>query len=315
MPRSRKFAAALTLLIFLPCILNAQEWSSDATEKAVHGISNFASSIISDSFVPMTHYKKGEWTATLVPAYARVSQAYDDPKIESDDMSVYSFGCGAGYAVSNSVMIFGVISAMKARGVLSGEFYGEALPVAGVVECDTDYGLVSLNTGIGYDLCAGSKKWSLPVYAGIFLQRFSLDAVLPEVDEGTYTIQADITGSGALFGVNAGIALSRMILDTVRITPYFLWMRSFNRPKLDGKVVVTPDLMPIPLTHTQTFDTEPVQAQMFGLNCSIMTSDRWSFSVSAGGLLSSLTGFYHEKLHNGLDMVSVVIAITYNGGL
>ena len=302
---------AALVLFSVPVFAQSVDWESEATRKTIDGISNIASSIISDSFTPMTHFKKGEWTVSVVPAYARVKQAYDDPEVKGEGMNVFSGGFGGGYAVNDSLMVYGIMSFMKADGKLKGKIYGDQF---GEQKFDTDYSLVNFNTGIGYDLLAFSDSWSVPVYAGVSLQRFGVDVKPPTVSGSGYSMQSDISGSGVIFGLNAGIAASKLILDTYRITPYFLWMRGLNRPELEGDVKITNPLS-YDTSSKEKFKLDPVKAYMLGLNFTVNTGDRWAVSVCTGGLLSSLTGFYHEKANDGLDMISVVIAITYRGGI
>jgi hypothetical protein len=52
---------------------------------------------------------------------------------------------------------------------------------------------------------------------------------------------------------------------------------------------------------------------MLGLNITYVTDRSFSISISAGGYLSSSSGFYNDAFLDGLRMKSVVIAITYNG--
>jgi hypothetical protein len=81
----------LVLLVLLAPALRAQTFDADASRrimgKSVDAIGNVASSLVSDSLTPMTHFDKGEWNMTLVPAYFRVRTAYDDPSIDGKGLN------------------------------------------------------------------------------------------------------------------------------------------------------------------------------------------------------------------------------------
>ncbi len=298
-------------LIFCTTSLFAQfTWDSAPAEHAVDGIGNVASSIISDSFTPMTHYSRGQWTLSAVPAWCQIDRAYDDPGIDGDDLKGYGLGAGGGYAIDERWMIYCIASYMNINGGLKGNLSGNAYPK---ISADADYDLYSLLLGGGFDLAGGSRRWSVPVYAGIYMQYYDARISFPRYVNAApaFTVDIDVTGNGTLFGLTGGIAPSCEILEKIRVTPYYLVMTSFNRPELKGKVTESSG---IPVTVTTDLRMERVFASMVGLCLTYMTDGALSFSFNVGGILSSSTGYYNEKFLNGLRMKSVVMAVTYRGG-
>jgi hypothetical protein len=64
-----------------------------------------------------------------------------------------------------------------------------------------------------------------------------------------------------------------------------------------------------------TVEGDPVVKGMLGLSLSLLATKNLTFSFSLGGMLTSATSFYNDAFLDGLDMVSVVFSVTYNGGI
>lgn len=278
------------------------QFDKDVTTRAVDGIVNVTSSIISDSFTPMTHFSTGNWTVSVVPAYFDISRVFDDPDVRGHDLRGFSLGLGGGYALTDRWMAYGIAAFLKTAGTLKGEFYGPGTDY----RVKVDYSLYSFHGGIGYEIIE-DDKWSMPVFGGLSLQGYNADIAFPEPDANT---DATVSGSGVIAGINIGIALSRTIYNYFRITPYFLFIQSFNKPELEADLIVGG--FPIP---GQTVSMKAITAGMLGLNCSIIPSDSFSVNFSLGGLFSSGTRFYNRVFLDGLEMLSIVVSVTYRGGL
>jgi len=293
----------ILFLIMIPHNAYAQSFDKDVTARAVDGIVNVTSSIISDSFTPMTHFSKGNWTVSVVPAYFDISRVFDDPDVRGHDLRGFSLGLGGGYAVTDRWMAYGIAAFLKTEGTLTGKFYDSGTDY----RVKADYSLYSFHGGMGYDIIEDSK-WSMPVFGGLSLQGYSADIAFPESVPGT---DATVSGSGVIAGINIGIALSRTIFDYFRITPYFLFIQSFNHPELEADLT-----FPLPPgSATQTVSMKTITAGMLGLNCSIIPSDSFSVNFSLGGLFTSGTRFYNRVFLDGLEMLSIVVSVTYRGGL
>ncbi len=101
-------------------------FDTSLSEKAVKGIVNVTSSIISDSFTPMTHYDRGDWIVTAVPAYFEIDRVFDDPDLRGNDLKGWAAGIGGGYAISDRLMAYCVITAMNIDGTIEAPDYGTA---------------------------------------------------------------------------------------------------------------------------------------------------------------------------------------------
>ncbi len=287
--------------------LDAQvNWESEHAEAAAEGIINVTSSILADSLTPMTHYEEGDWMASLVPAYFDVSRLYDDPDLRGDDLTGWGFGFGGGYALTDRWMVYGILSGMNAEGTAYDEEYPD-------IEADVDYSLYTLNAGLGFDIIGGGR-WSIPLFLGVSLQRYSADIAFDPLDEPPLHTEVDVTADGFLYAVTAGMAISGEFFNRFRITPYFLMIRSLNKPEITAEV--RQDItFPFPQTLSGDFDLEldPVQAGMVGLSLTFLSGSSWSISLSVGGYLASSSGYYNDIFLDGLEMKSVAVIFSYTG--
>jgi len=277
---------------------------STITEDAVQGIINVTSSIISDSFTPMTHYDKEDYVITLVPAYFKINKLFDDRDIQGEDLKGYAFGFGGGYAVNNRLMVYGIFTGLK----INGEAYSKEFPA---YRADVEYGMFTLSAGIGFDLFE-KGKWSIPFYLGMCLQRYDAEIIPPQFAYMSVNAKVNVTGQGLLYGPTAAIAVSREFFDLVRITPYLLMLWNINKPDLTAEARARLSFPAGTAKRTYDLELESVKAQMLGLNITYISSDSFSVSLSAGGLLTSSTGCYNEKFLDGLNMMSIVLAVSYS---
>ena len=235
----------ISFLLFLlsAAPLSSQSINFDTTlsEKAVKGISNISSSLIADSLTPMTHYEKGNWTISLIPAYFSVDRAFDDPDLRGDDLRGWAAGLGGGYAVTDSLMAYAIFSALKIEGTIEARDYNN-------YTFDTEFSLYTMNAGLGYDLVSGRSTWSLPLYIGTSIQHYRADIDLSPVP-GAYAAPMDVelSGDGFIYALTAGFAISKEFFGKVRLTPYFLYLYSFNSADIAAHASQT-----VPLAGTIT---------------------------------------------------------------
>ncbi len=283
------------LLLFLSLPLQAQDYMG-VTSKAVNGIASISSSIISDSFVPMTHYDEGEWTGTFVPAYFKITRAYDDPKLKGSGLDGFALGFGGGYALTDRFMAYTIFSYMGIEGGIQpaeGNYQG--------LTVKTDYSLLNVNAGLGFDFLEGGK-WSAPVFIGFGLQYFDVNLDFPVFS----MVKAEAKGDGLIGSFNLGISASRMFFDYIKITPYYLFLVGFNRPVIGVSAGSLP---------AQSIKMDTVIAGMLGVAISFVPTKALSISLSVGGLLTSSSQFYNRLFLDGTEMFSLVVAVTYRGGI
>jgi hypothetical protein len=298
------------IILFIPAIATAQvPDTSSVTEKAVNSIEDIAASIISDSFNPMTHYSKGDKSFYFVPGWFKADRVMEDPDVDADGFTGMSLGTGGGYALNDRLMTYIILAGMKMEGELRAPFYGTD---TGNIPGNFDYSLVSLLGGAGYDIFKNDFI-SVPVYFGANIQHYSAKLVPMTVDwdsgAGSFLIDSTIKGSGFLLGMSGGIALSLKIYDFVKITPYFIYMQNLNKAKMEAEI--TNNTNPL-LSGKQSFDVDPVSSGMLGLNMGVISEGGFSFTVSAGSMISSMMGFGNKATSNGVDMKSVILIFGYS---
>jgi len=305
-----RFLIVICFLVFVPLAAQSFPYSSDATEKAVKSIEDISASIISDSFSPMTHYSGGEATCSVTPSYFTVDRIMEDPDVDCKDFSGGALGAGGGYALTDDFMAYVILAGMKMSGDMEYAAYGDVFPV---IKSSGDYSLVSLFGGGGYDLL-NNDIFSIPVYFGAQVQYYSVDIKSDPVTwtfGPTYDVDMKTSGSGMLYGVSGGAAVSVKILKKLKITPYFLYIHNFNSTDLDSEASLEISGVPIG-SQKFSLDVDPVSAYMTGLNIGYIGDSGFSFSVALGSMLTSLAGYGSEASANGVDMKSVVVILSYN---
>lgn len=296
------------------CVANtfaqSLDLGADLSKKAMRGIISVTSTIVADTFTPMTHYREGEWTASLVPAWIDVQQAYEDPVIRGDRLRALGGGLGGGYALSDRWMLY----AIGAYADIDGRAHAKGF---NTYRIDIDYGLGAFIAGAGFDLIGGGSPFSIPVYAGACVQgyRAGIDPpALPLILPGSVQVlDARLSGSGALVSLVGSAALSCDLFDMIRITPYYVFIRSLNRPELRAVTkytLLSPMAAAYQVKSTLRFDY--VTANMLGLKIGLLPSGSISVSVSIGGMIMTAVKGYSEA-NNGIRMISAILAVTYMG--
>lgn len=301
----------LLILIFIPVALSAQNfpYSSEYSDRAVRGIENISASIISDAFSPMTHYSEGNEIISVVPAYFTVERLMKDPDIECDNFNGKAFGAGYGRAMTDNFMMYVILAGMKMGGDLEYAAYGSQF---GVINNRVDYSLLSVLGGGGCDLI-DNEIFSMPVFFGVHMQYYSAEISSDPVtwtDMVTYNVDMKTSGSGLLYGISGGVAFSLKIPGNIKITPYFLYMRNFNKAELESSVTL--ENLGIEYKNKFSFDTDPVSAGMTGISIGYESDSGFSFSIAMGSMLSSLAGKGSEASGNGVKMKSLVLIFSYN---
>ncbi|MBN1498770.1 MAG: autotransporter outer membrane beta-barrel domain-containing protein [Spirochaetes bacterium] len=299
-----KLFISIPVFIILQSAISAQSVETAVSSKAIKGLTNVVESIISDSFVPMTEYDKGDYTVSFVPAVFEIDTVFTDPDVRGDDLYGGAAGIGGGYAFTDKIMFYGIFSALKISGGAKGDFYGDVLSEQKI---DIDYSMICLSTGAGYDFF-DSDRWSFPVYAGITLQKHAADFSAPQVTDGPYTYSGEVTSDSLIFGLTAAAAVSYNWRNKFSITPYFLYMHALNNAGAEVKLNLVPAG-----TVSRNFDAVRYSGGMPGINIGYSVSPGFSFSLSAGGMLTSSTSFYNKTFLDGLKMKSLILAFTYNG--
>lgn len=297
----------MLLILLVPATLNAQfaaTYDPGISRKAVESIEYVAASIISDSFSPMTSYTSGDTLYSVVPAGFKADRLCDDPDIKSDNLYGTSLGAGCGYALTDELMIYGIIAGMGISGKMKMETYGDT-----TLSNDTEYMLFNVSGGAGYKIFRNDFV-SIPVYLGLNLQYFSTEFICDPVTNGIYTINNTTSGSGLLAGMSGGIAASFRIFSSFIITPYYLYLQNFNSGSMKAEFKLSSAGFPV--TESARFDLDPVSAGMFGLNIGYKNDSGFSFSVALGSLISSLTGYGSKASDNGLEIKTIVLVFSYN---
>ncbi len=324
-------AAAQSVSAQTPPVPHDVIWDEDIVETGTRGIITAAGSIFSDLFTPMTHYRPGEWTVTLAPAYFQVSRISLEPVMKGKNLEGYGGGLGGGYAFNEHVMVYALAGGMKTAGNIAGR--SDKLLLYKDFDAKVKFDIFAAYAGAGFDVFGGSKNWSMPIYVGAFTQKYDaelkfrplntkiLDSIIGAFSYSS-TIGVDVSGEDWLYGVSAGIALSRNFFDTVRITPYYIYSkglratslhaRAYEDIRVQGSVLIPFDRT-TSFSHDHDVDIRSTDASVAGLCVSIISQKSWTFSLGIGTSLAAQVDAYSKSL-GGLRMLSIALSVTYNGG-
>lgn len=290
---------ALFLTVFLT--LNLSLFSQPTPQElgllgeAVDGIERIAASLIADSFSPMTHYKANDRFFQLTPLYFEVEKLAKDSEWEAKDLNGFALGAGYGHAFSSSLLFYGIATFLNIEGKLESSLQSEL-----------SFKLLALSSGIGYDLLSDNKTFSLPLFAGIVLQYYSVDS--PVTVPSLPGVPVTLEGNGLVLGLSAGIAFSAQFFDWIKATPYLLVLQNLNSYSLAAKTQIS---FPLPQTLSADVPMETKTMGMFGFNIALIPSENWDISVILGGTLSSLSQFHNDTFLNGLRIKTYGLSVTY----
>jgi len=313
----KKHLYAAGIFLLLPLMLQAQLSSQDmnaseAAGEAVDGIASVAEMIISDSFTPMTEYDRGDLSWTGSAALFKIEQAHEEPLVEGRDFGGWSAGMGAGHAVRDRWLLYGILSGMHMDGTLFMQPYES---VTDKVETDTRFSFLSLNGGLGYEVFENS--WlSLPVFFGPHLQYYSVslspdDAAFVDGPD-TYTFTSSITGNGLLFGFSGGAAAYIKVLGRFAFTPYVIGMANLTGPDIQAEITATGAALPFPFTYTSSVQTDPLCAVMFGLDVGYRSRSGWTYSFALGDLLAYIFDYGNTMVKDGVRMRPLIFIASYS---
>lgn len=290
-----------TLLFIVLFIWNTSLFSQPTPQElrllgeAADGIERIASSLIADSFSPMTHYKERDTFFQLTPLYFEVEKLAKDSEWNVRDLNGFALGAGFGHAFSSSLLFYGIATFLNIEGKLKSS-----------LESEPSFQLLALASGIGYDLLPGNKTFSLPLFTGIVLQYYNADSPLtvPSLPGADVTLE----GNGLVLGLSAGIAFSAQFFNWIKATPYLLCLQNLNSYSLAAKTQIT---VPFPQTLSTDVSTQTKTMVMFGFNIGLIPGKNWDISLILGGTLSSLSEFYNDTFLNGLKIKTYGLSVTY----
>ena len=300
----KKILLILPLLLFLVPFGGFSQTSpleDYAVEAFIEGVENIAVSVIQSAFTPMSDYEEGDLLFIASPGYFTFDQVYKDPEVSTDDGSGYTFGAGAGYAVSDRVLLYGILSGLSLNGTLDSEFYGSG---EGNVSADLSFLYFSLFTGAGYEVLE-SRYLNIPVFAGLNCGYYSLQADMDPYIAGPVTTTVSLDGSGMLAGVSGGIAAD-IHIGGVSLVPYYLYMMNFNGTELDARISAKNGMIPLG-SLSESHNVDPYRGGMLGFSAGYRMKSGWGFSFS----LKNLLPLFEDDSDDANDMTSIIFAVSY----
>lgn len=281
-------------------------WDSSVSGKSIKGLTTIAQSVITDSFNPMAHFKKGDLKTSFVPSHFSVKKVMDDPEIDTDDLDGFTGSLGCGYAVTDRVMVYIFGSYIDIEGTLNADFYGEDMGVYGV---DSQYSLFNMFAGVGFDPL-NSEEFSMPLYFGIGFLRYDIDLQLPTLSVTSpipYTIDVDINDKQSIYSFNFGAAISWNVSESLRTSLFFLYIKSINKPQIYADVEQTGASS---YSGPVEMNLNRVDTGMIGAKITFLSSRNWAVSVNAGSTLATLSGI-NKLINDGMELYTVAVTLSF----
>lgn len=293
-----KACIIFTIIIFSALQLWGQtlSYSDEVTTVSVEGIEKIARTMISSSFTPLTAYEKDDLLISGAVGLFSVDQIYNDPQVTGEDLYGLSLGGGAGYALSDEIMAYGIFSAILIDGKAQGNFFGGSLPET---ETTISFQNYSLFGGLGYEVIS-TKSFSLPVFLGLnggyYNFRFSPDDV---TDTGV-TLEGETTGSGFVPGLSGGLAATYRV-SKFSFRGYYIYMMNFYG--LEGETTLKESVSSLSYTYSHSLDA--YNGGTYGGSIKFSIKKGWSFGIK-------LTNFLPLPFEEETDMKSIIVTMGFN---
>lgn len=296
---SKRNISILFLLFILCSQISAQSnpVEEEVVEQTIQGIETVAKNAIAAAFMPMTDFEKGDLLFIGSPGYLRVREVYQDPSITGDPLNGGTLGMGAGYALNDKFMVYGILTGLYLNGALEGDFFSD-----GPVSADTQGTFLSLFTGIGYELIE-SKYLSLPLFLGFNGGYYSMDVSYPEYSDSGFNFNAETSGNGFLGGMSGGLA-ARIKYKGFSLTPYYLYMVNFNGASVD--TITEMDSLLLSDSFKINHSIDPYKGGYFGASLALKTRSGWFYNLSLKNLFPSFS-----KKDDAIDFTAVILSVGY----
>ena len=296
------------IILLLSFELSAQTTlEKEVADVFIQGIEKVVLTVIDSAFSPMVEYEQGELLFIGSPGFFDIRKLHEAPRVEGDGLYGYTLGAGAGYALTDRIMTYGILSFLKIDGTAEADLFG---PWAAPTGIDTDYGFLSFQGGLGYELLS-CGVFSLPIYAGVSASYYNLEAVSETESVPSYSATATtstvIEGQGMLFGFSGGVAAQFQIAGFF-FTPYYLFLANFTGASVESETVVTTTVPALTVPYTADHNLDPYMGGTFGLKLGYTSKRGWSFGLSLNNLISIPWG---DEEDDSNDFTSVIISVSY----
>ncbi len=291
------------LIFFISIAVNVSAQTnpieSEVVDRTVSGLETLARTAISASFIPLSDYDKGDLLFIGSPGFMKIRDAYQSPEISGDPLYGGTLVLGAGYALSDRFMVYGIFTGLYTDGTLSASWTGDEK-----LEASARMSFFSLFGGVGYEVLE-TEYFSLPVYLGLNTGIISLNLEYPDITEGIFTYSGSTSGTDFLTGFSGGIA-AKVKYRQFSLSPYFLYMVNFNGAEFKTETEVTAGAYSDSLELTHSID--PYRGAYFGLTLGVSSRTGWFYNLSLKNLFPN---FLKDKSDDAVDFTAVILTVGF----
>ncbi|MBI2519730.1 MAG: hypothetical protein HYV97_04915 [Bdellovibrio sp.] len=272
--------------------------------------------IAGDTPAPLTDAKEDDWKMSAKPTYFKVSKLFFSDEgsgggadYQGHNLEGYALSMAYAKSLNDRWQVFAILNALKDSGRINGRVPGQdsngniATLTEDNIILDGTNSVANMSFGFGFDTIETPERWTIPVFFGIFVQRYKTD--MTSTSLSSFFPSATIKGEGFQYGVSMGIQFKRRIAENFFITPYLFAGIPFNGPELEA--TITDDKGNVGFVNG-TKETAELDALPFATIGLSLGYTPWGLSFNALGPFYSI---YSEELFNGLKISTYSITLSF----
>ncbi len=318
------------LLYAVPAPLHAYIIGTDLEflQDVTDGTTSLAMFVVSEMFIPPTHFTPGDMTVSVSPSYFRAERLWKSSNsiVDAEDLQGGGMGFAATYAITDRMGVYVNFATVYMKGSVRGDHEGDDTPHDETYEytmghpyrmtgeCANDSVLV----GFGYDLFRPGR-WSLPVFVGFHYYRNFTRMEFEPLPGNTIDPHMRIWTRGSQTGVDFAIAIARKIGSNKKITLFVLSQTGSDEHGPSTEAVITRNSPYDSYQMAGMRETVPgsgVASQYVipGFAISYMIPDfPVSIDLNVMGLVSNASNFYNDLIFHELAVSHATLTVTYHG--
>lgn len=302
-------------------------------DRAIKGVRASSDMQLLDNMVLETHYKKGDWSLQVTPAWFRISQSYaEESKYSeswgrSDDYSGLFGGLSFNYAFTDAFLVFGSMSVYRSKGSFEVKDQTDIMgstTVRSHFDLDMEFNSINLVNGYAYDAysffdsslsgVSFFDRISMPVYTGIYVMKYNMKVdIAPRADDD-YTPYITADDSAILPGYFFGMAMGYRITDAFKATVAFSGFTVSKLHTAEATVVADNPSGPNSYYPVGSTDEMYILGNAYGtysLYLRWKSSSPWSISFNLLGPVSEMNLFKQVMLDK-LKIRTISVTVAYS---
>ncbi|HAZ13016.1 MAG: hypothetical protein A2X86_09510 [Bdellovibrionales bacterium GWA2_49_15] len=314
----RELWAALLLIIF-PTLAFAEDGRLATMQYLEHPLTatyDMLNVIAGDTTAPLTDANGHDWKMSVKPTYFKVDKLFYTDQgsgggadYKGDNLEGYALSMAYAKSITDRWQFYTMINALKNKGRANGRVPGQdsngniSVLTADNIILEGTNSVANMSFGFGFDTIETPVKWTIPIFFGVFVQRYKTDLTATSLT--SFFPSATVKGEGFQYGVSMGVQFKRKLFENFFIAPYFFAGIPFAGPKLEATITDTKGNFDFVVGHKETAKLSAIPFATPGLSLGYTP---WGLSFNALGPAYSI---YSAELFNGLKMSTYSLTMTF----